>query len=145
MPRARDFLDRFRPVAAPGAATELGVPADRVAEASAELAAVFGAFVEVEAEVQRIRREADQQATARVAAATATAEAVVADGRRRAEEERLAVAAEAARRSEREAAEALAAAERDAAAVTAGASARMPDLLVRVRGVLRDMVGGPSP
>jgi hypothetical protein len=141
MPRARDFLERFRPVATPGAASALGVPADRVAELSVELAPVFAALVPVEDEADRRRAAADTWAASRVAAAEAAAEAVVADGRRRAEAERLAAASEAARRGEEESAAVLATAERDAAQVTTGAAARTPDLLRRVRDLMRDRVG----
>jgi vacuolar-type H+-ATPase subunit H len=128
-------------MATPGAATGAGVPADRVAEISAELAPVFAALVEVESAASGMRREAEAWATARVAAAEAGAGAIVADGRRRAEEERLAVAADAARRGEQEAADVLAAAEREAAQVAAGAASRMPDFLEQVRVVLRERAG----
>ena len=37
MARARDFLEWFRPSGTPGAAARPGVPADRLAERSAEL------------------------------------------------------------------------------------------------------------
>jgi hypothetical protein len=144
MPRARDFLERFRPVAAPGAATELGVPADRVAEVSVELAPVFAALAPVEDEVARRRREAQSWAAERTAAAEAGAEAIVSAARRRAEAERLAVGAEAARRGEAEAVEVLAAAEQDAAQVATVAAARTPELLQRVRDVMRDRLGGPT-
>jgi hypothetical protein len=137
MPRARDFLDRFRPVATPGAASELGVPADRVAEVSVELAPVFAALAPVEEETARWRRDAAAEAARRLAAAEAAAEAIVSGARRTAEQERLAVAAEAARRGEAEADAVLTAAAHDAAAVAAGAAARMPELLERVRDAMR--------
>lgn len=50
----RQFLGRFRPAAVPGSAGPGGVPVDRVAEASAELAPVFALLDETEDEVARI-------------------------------------------------------------------------------------------
>jgi hypothetical protein len=141
MPRARDFLERFRPVATPGAASALGVPADRVAELSVELAPVFAALASTEHEADRRRADADAWAASRVAAAEVTADAIVAEGRRRAEEERLAAATEAARRGEEESAAVLAVAERDAAQVASGAAARTNELLHRVRDLMRDRLG----
>jgi hypothetical protein len=57
MPGLRDLLIRFRPAGAPGPPTPGGVPADRVAEASAELAPVFALLADTEAEALRIRGE----------------------------------------------------------------------------------------
>jgi hypothetical protein len=54
------------------------------------------------------------------------------------------VGAEAARRGEAEAVEVLAAAEQDAAQVATVAAARTPELLQRVRDVMRDRLGGPT-
>ena len=41
MATLRDYVRRFRPAGAPGAAAPAGVPADRGAELDAELAGVF--------------------------------------------------------------------------------------------------------
>lgn len=61
MPRARDFLARFRPAGIPGAAAATGVPADRLAEAGAELEPLFAMLADTEAEIDRIRAAADQR------------------------------------------------------------------------------------
>ena len=62
MPRARDFLARFRPVGTPWcAAASAGVPADRVAEAGAELEPLFAMLADTEAEIDRVRASADQR------------------------------------------------------------------------------------
>lgn len=64
MPQARDFLDRFRPAGAPGAASRAGVPADRAAELASELAPVLALLAGTDAECHRIvtvaRRDAEQ-------------------------------------------------------------------------------------
>jgi hypothetical protein len=65
MPRSRDILQRFRPAGTPGPASSSGVPADRVAEASAELEPVLALLAETQAEVSRIRRDAEREAEQR--------------------------------------------------------------------------------
>ena len=65
MPRSRDILQRFRSAGTPGAATATGVPADRVAELSAELEPVLAQLVSVQQEVSRIRADAHNEAERR--------------------------------------------------------------------------------
>lgn len=66
MPQARDFLDRFRPAGAPGAASRAAVPADRTAELASELVPVLALLAGTDAECDRIitaaRRDAEQTA-----------------------------------------------------------------------------------
>lgn len=115
MASLRDSLDRFRPVAAPGAPGRRGVPADRAAERESELAPLFAALAETEsaaeairahavAEADRLRQDARQRAEALVADATARTESLRADtaarGRATADRER-----ERAHESAREVAE----------------------------------------
>ena len=52
MPRTRGLLQRFRGAGAPGAASAVGVPADRVAETAAELEPVFARLAPVQAEAE---------------------------------------------------------------------------------------------
>jgi flagellar biosynthesis/type III secretory pathway protein FliH len=92
VPGVRDLLDRFRPAGAPGPAGAAGVPADRQESAADELAPVFAALAEVEAECERIRREAAQAAAWRRAEAAEQARAVVAQARGRAASIRAAAA-----------------------------------------------------
>jgi hypothetical protein len=54
MPRARDFLERFRPGGTPGAVARPGVPADRQAERPAELEPLLALLAETEVEVAQI-------------------------------------------------------------------------------------------
>jgi hypothetical protein len=92
---ARDFLERLRPSAAPGAPTMAGVPADRVADRSAELEGLFAQVADAQVEAGRIRAAAAQEAGRRRETARAQALAIVAEARRRADAERSAAAAAA--------------------------------------------------
>jgi hypothetical protein len=64
MPRVRDFLYRFRPAGAPGAAAEAGVPIDRTAELTAELEPLFASLARTERECANIRDHAKADAAA---------------------------------------------------------------------------------
>ena len=109
----RDFLERLRPSGTPGAPSVAGVPADRLAERSAQLEAVFALLEDVQAEVGLIGSTADQQAQRRREAAHQQADAIVAEARRLAEAERSVAAATA-----------QAGAAAQARAISAGAQAR---------------------
>src|SRR5690242_15475142 len=61
----RDLLQRFRPAGAPGAASGAAVPADRVAEATRELAPVFEELAGTSLEAAGLRERAVAQATRR--------------------------------------------------------------------------------
>jgi hypothetical protein len=65
MAGARDFLERFRPSGTPGAAVRRSVPADRLAERSAELELLLALLAEMETEVAQIRAAAQQGADLR--------------------------------------------------------------------------------
>jgi len=62
MAQWRNFLGRFRPVGAPGAAAPRGVPADRIAEAAIELAPLLALLDEIDAEAEQIRSQATAEA-----------------------------------------------------------------------------------
>jgi hypothetical protein len=142
MTGARDILRRFRPVGVPGTAAARGVPADRVAEASAELAPVFTLLEDVEDECDRIRGEAEDYARARAEAAAATAASQVAEARRQAEAERAEVAAAVSRRSQAEAARTLAAAHRQAEDLARVADRRLPEVVARLRETMAGQLAG---
>lgn len=61
MAQWRDFLGRFRPAGAPGAASPRGVPTDRAAAAAAELEPLFALLDEINAEVDRVHRDATDE------------------------------------------------------------------------------------
>jgi len=74
-----DILRRFRPAVAPGPAAPAGVPADRVAEAEAELAVVFAALAPTVAEATRLVEEATTEAERRRHAAHQEAQRMLGD------------------------------------------------------------------
>jgi cell division septum initiation protein DivIVA len=86
MPAGRDFLSRFRPAGAPGAAARAGVPADRARELAGELEPVLALLDGTHAECERIVAEARQQAARIVAAAREEASRIGAEAAARAGE-----------------------------------------------------------
>src|SRR5690348_5429884 len=87
MPVLRDFLRRWRPSAAPGAAARTGVPDDRPVTAADELAGVFGALEPARARCDALENAARRDADRTVARARERAEAIVAEARTAASEE----------------------------------------------------------
>jgi hypothetical protein len=144
MAQWRDFLGRFRPAAAPGAASPRGVPADRAAAAATELEPLFALLDDIDAEAERIRRDAAAQAARLRADSRAAAERIVA----RATDD-AAAAAEAAQARVRAGA-GTAEQELDArhragvAALRTKVAARLPDYLDHVvRQATSMMTSGP--
>ncbi len=137
VPRSRDILQRFRSAGTPGAATAPGVPADRVAELSAELEPVLAQLVAVQEEVSRIRADAQRDAERRRQAAVERASALVAAAHREASAERADAARRLAGNVEKESAGTLAAAESDAAEVRRRAAEKMPSYVDRVVSATR--------
>ncbi|HTX96935.1 MAG TPA: hypothetical protein VME67_20045 [Mycobacterium sp.] len=87
VPQWRNVLDRFRPAGTPGAAGRPGIPADRSADAAAELTEVLALLDEAQEEAartrqtatdraQEIRRDAQRRAAELVAKARQDAERV---------------------------------------------------------------------
>jgi hypothetical protein len=142
MPRARDFLARFRPVGTPGAAVSAGVPADRVAEASAELEPLFAMLADTEAETDRIRASADQRIAESHRLAAERAADVLAQARLRADAERADAAAEARAVADQEAAQQLAAAAAEAARIRQAAEERMDAQVAEIMGAVRERLAG---
>ncbi len=62
MPQWQNVLDRFRPAGTPGAAGRPGIPADRSADAAAELTAVLALLDDVQEEAARTRQAATDRA-----------------------------------------------------------------------------------
>ncbi len=94
MPQLGDFLSRFRPAGAPGAASRAGVPADRAAELADELGPVLALLDDTQAECARTVAQAEQQAERIVAAAHAEVDRIIADAADRAETARVQAAAQ---------------------------------------------------
>jgi hypothetical protein len=148
MLRSRDILQRFRPAGTPGAASSSGVPADRVAEASAELEPVLALLADAQEEAARLRADGAREAGRRRQAAAERAGATVLDAHRQAAAERAEAALRVSREAEAEVAAGLAEAERVAAATREYAVARMPAYRDRVLDAVRAQLhagadGGP--
>ena len=138
MPRSRDFLERFRPSGTPGAAAAAGVPADRVAERSAELGPVLAALDDTQDEARRIVAAARSEADRRRSEGAQRARAVLATARSQAEAERAEAASLVRRQAEAEAAAVERAAARDAEALRARAEARLPQYVERALTIARE-------
>jgi hypothetical protein len=123
MPRSRDILQRFRPAGTPGAASPARVPADRVAEVSAELEPVFALLAATQEEAARVRSEATHEAEQRKQQALESASALVAAAHRQASADRADAALLVNRKVEEENARTLADAEHAADAVRRRAAA----------------------
>jgi len=136
MATARDLLQRFRPLGAPGAAAPPGVPADRRAERDRELQPLFDALADVQEEAGRIRAAATAQALVQREQAEQQAASLLRSARRDAATARAEAAAAAAARVEEESRRVLAEAEADAAAVARRAEERYAGLVdTVVRGI----------
>ena len=127
----RDTLDRFRPVATPGAPGRRGVPADRAAERESELAPLFAALAGTEQAAEEIRRRAVAEAERLREDARLRAAALVADARARAESVRADTAAHARASAGRERERARAAARDVTEQVRLRAEERLPDFVAR--------------
>ena len=137
---ARELLERFRPVGAPGAAAPAGVPADRVAELSRELQPVFDELVEVQRQCAELRTAAAAEATVRRDAGAARARAIVAAARLDAEAQRADAAARVRHEAERESAATLADAEREAEEIRRRVAERMDGHVMHVVSAVRHVI-----
>jgi hypothetical protein len=142
-PRSRDVLARFRPAGTPGAPAAAAVPADRVAERSAELEPVLARLEDTQVEAARLVDDARAEAGRRRATAAERAEALLAAAHRDAVSERADAAAAVRQRAEAAAADIAAEAEHEAAAVLEVAEQRAPALVARVVASVRADLGLP--
>lgn len=147
MPRVRDLLYRFRPAGVPGAATAAGVPTDRVADLTAELAPVFAALEATEEECTTLVADAEREAATRRERDQGRARAAVESARAKAPAERAEVIAHLRADSDHASRDALERARRDAELVATASSARAPayaeDVVARVRALLETAPGQP--
>ena len=148
MPRSRDILQRFRPAGTPGAASNVGVPADRVAEIGAELAPVFSALADTQEQAAAIRAEAATEAERRRQVAVERAAALVAAARRDEAAERSEAALRTSTRASEESDAVLAAAGHDVEELRRRVARRMPEYVDRVLRSARatlDAADGSAP
>jgi hypothetical protein len=136
VPDLRDFLSRFRPAGAPGAAA-IGVPADRRRELEAEVGPVLALLAGTDAECGRIVAQARRDAGQLAAGTSAEAAAIAADAGRRAAAAREEAARQVMAVARDEAAVAIGDAERQAAEIRELAARRMPSLVDRAVGTIR--------
>jgi hypothetical protein len=142
MPRARDFLARFRPVGTPGAAASAGVPADRVVEATAELEPLFAMLADTEAEADRIRAEADEHIAEGHRLAAAHAADLLASARLDAEAARADASAKARAAADQKAAEEQAAAEAESDHIRQSANGQMATQIAEIMAAVRERLAG---
>jgi len=144
MPQLRDFLSRFRPAGAPGAAGRAGVPVDRDRELAAEVVPVLALLDGVQAECEQIVGQARRDAAAIVAAARAEAAAIAAAGDQRAQAARDDAARHVTAAAAADAAAMVADAEREAARIRVLAVQRIPGLVSVAMGGIRLLIA-PDP
>lgn len=137
MPQLRDFLSRFRPAGAPGAAARARTPADRVRELEAEVLPVLMLLDDTHAECERITRQARRGADDIAVAARAQAAAILADGDRRARAARNEAARRLADQAAADAAAMVAAARAQASRIAQRAGERMPAVVELAVGEIR--------
>ena len=140
--RFDNFLERFRPAGAPGAAAAVGVPANRPSELAAELEPVFGELSGVVAQARRIREQASSDADQIRCEAKEKAHILVESARHDIEDVRAAAMASAGERAQQVTQESLAAAERDAAAVRSRAADRLPAYVDHALDLVRNVLAG---
>ena len=136
MPELRDFLARFRPAGAPGAA-RAGVPADRARELEAEVGPVLALLDGADAQWKRIIAQAQRDAGQITAAAQAEAAVIAADAGRHAAAVREEAARQAMASAWEEAASTVDGARQQAARTRELARERMPVLVGRTVEVIR--------
>lgn len=143
MPGTRDLLRRFRRIAAPpGQASSATVPVDRPAERFAELADVFAAMDEIDAEIERVEREGAAEAARILDEGRAATERILAEADERAEVARSEAAATRRRSRQEEIDTMLVVAEGEAREIAEGADAQIRD---GVAAVLDALMGSGSP
>jgi vacuolar-type H+-ATPase subunit H len=146
VPQLRDFLSRFRPAGAPGAA-RAAVPADRERQLAAELEPVLTLLDGPHRECAQIISAARHDAGQIVAAARAEAAALAASARRDADAARREAADRELAAARAGATEISTRAEGEAARVRDLARERMPALVRRSVALVRDLPdsAGPDP
>lgn len=133
----RDSLDRFRRAGTPGAAARSGVPADRAAEAAAELEQVLARFADTQAECRRLRTDAAREADRIRLDARARASQLVANARARATAVRAQAAAAEQSRGDTDSARVVTDAQHHARAVRIAAEQRTAGLVERMVSLVR--------
>jgi vacuolar-type H+-ATPase subunit H len=135
--QTHDFLDRFRPAGAPGAAARAGVPADRARELAVEVEPVLALLDGTHAECERIIEAARQEADQITATAHAETMRIGQEADRLARIARDEAAGEVLARARAEASEAEAGAGQQAVQIRRLAKRRLPGLVNIAVGLVR--------
>lgn len=143
MPRVRDLLFRFRPAGAPGAATAAGVPVDRAADATAELAPLFARLTDTERACADILAAARRDAETQREDGLRRAAAIETEALRRRDAERAAAAARIRQGNDDETATLLAEADERANHIRQWGASQLPryrdDAVTAVRTLIADI------
>ncbi|TMR90773.1 hypothetical protein [Nonomuraea basaltis] len=139
----REFAGRFRPAGVPGAAAPVGVPADLQAAREAEVEPVFAALAETTSLCADLWTEAETDARETIQQAQERSASILATARSRAVAERADALARARNRRSAESQAVLAEARRAAEVIGARAAARIPGLVERVIGRIRELGARP--
>jgi vacuolar-type H+-ATPase subunit H len=142
VPQLHDFLDRFRPAGAPGAAGRAAVPADHSRELETELLPVLALLDGTDTQCAGILAQAREDAEGIVAAARAEAAALLRDASQRAAAARADAVQHAVAAARAEAADAMASAHQQARQVAELAGQRVPTLASRAVDLIRDLGTG---
>lgn len=142
MPLARNFLDRFRPAGAPGAAARAAVPVDRSAELEAELVPVLTLLDGVDADCARIVAVARREARRITGAAREEAAAMLVAAERSARTAREQTMQQVLAEARADAAETVASARREALRSRELAGQRIPVLVSRAADLVRGLGTG---
>ena len=137
LPQFRDFLDRFRPAGAPGAAHRAAVPADRAAQLEAELMPLLMLLDDAAASCARTVAQAQAEAQRILAAARAEAAARLEDASRQASAVRAETVRQVATATRAEADGAVAAAHVQADEIGRLSRRRIPALAARAVGLVQ--------
>ena len=140
MPRVPDLLHRFLPAGAPGAAGVAGVPTDRVADETAELAPLFAQLAATETECDEIAQQAQRDASAAHERSVEEIRGIVARAQQRAGSERADALARAAQAMQAQTEAELAAANEQAMQLRARAVEHVPAFVARVAVTISDLI-----
>jgi vacuolar-type H+-ATPase subunit H len=144
MPPLRDFLTRFRPAGAPGAAARAGVPADRSGELESEVTPVLALLDDTEAQGERLIAQARHDAGQLVAAARSASDTIAADAAQRAETVREQAAQQVMAAARQEGVRTTQAATQQATQIRELARQRVPALVSQIVGTIRQLHVGQS-
>ena len=145
MPRAPDLLRRFLPAGAPGAAGVAGVPTDRLADVTLELAPVFAQLAATETLCDEVVAQGRRDAATVTQRAAEQVRTIAVAAEQSAAAERIDALARAQQVTQEHVEAGLADARAQAAQLRADAAQRIPELVARISATIAAMVGPVGP